>query len=125
MMARESMNILRYIGIHVDSPHIPIKSLSGGERQAAAIARAMYFKAKLLLLDEPTSALSVAESQKVLDFVKESKARGISSVFVTHNLHHVWSVADRFVILSRGKVVGDLRKEEASIEKLTELILTK
>jgi len=122
-MAKESMKILRDIGIHVDSPYINVKSLSGGERQSVAIARAMYFKAKLLLLDEPTSALSVKEAQGVLEFVKQSKAQGVPSVFITHSLHHVYPVADRFIVLSHGKVVGDLRKEEASIEKLTELIL--
>lgn len=122
-MRRKSMETLRDIGLHVKSPDISVKFLSGGERQGVAIARVMHFKAKLLIMDEPTMALSVKEAQQVLQFVKQLKAQGISCVFITHNLYHVHPVADRFVILSHGRKVGDVRKEDASIDELAELIV--
>lgn len=122
-MRRKSMETLRDIGLHVKSPDISVKFLSGGERQGVAIARVMHFKAKLLIMDEPTMALSVKDVQQVLQFVKQLKAQGISCVIITHNLYHVHPVADRFVILSHGRKVGDVRKEDASIDKLDELIV--
>lgn len=122
-MRRKSMETLRDIGLHVKSPDISVKFLSGGERQGVAIARVMHFKAKLLIMDEPTMALSVKDVQQVLQFVKQLKAQGISCVFITHNLYHVHPVADRFVILSHGRKVGDVRKEDASIDELAELIV--
>jgi len=117
------METLRDIGLHVKSPDISVKFLFGGERQGVAIARVMHFKAKLLIMDEPTMALSVKDVQQVLQFVKQLKAQGISCVFITHNLYHVHPVADRFVILSHGRKVGDVRKEDASIDELDELIV--
>ncbi len=98
---------------------------SGGERQGIAIARAMYFKAKLVILDEPTRALGVAGVRRVLKLVKELKSRGIASIFITHNLHHVYPIADRFVILVRGKKVGDCLKKDTSISKLINLMIKK
>ncbi len=115
--------VMGEIGIRIRSPNEPVAILSGGERQSVAIGRAMHFGAKLLILDEPTSALSLKESQKVLDHVLEVKERGLSVIFITHNLYHVYSVADRFVILSHGRKVGDLRREETTQEEVAELIV--
>jgi len=98
--------------------------LSGGERQAIAIGRAIYFGAKLLVLDEPTAALSIKESQKVLDYVTGAKERGLSVIFITHNIYHVYSVADRFTILEHGKKVGDFNKDEVSAEDIIEIVRT-
>ena len=111
------------ISIGLTDPDQTVGELSGGQKQAVAIVRAIHFKARLLLLDEPTNALSVKESQQVMAFVKGLRDEGISSIFVTHNLFHVHSIADRFVILNRGVKVGDYRKSEISIEKLEEIIV--
>jgi len=85
----------------------------------------MYFKTKLLVLDEPTNNLSVKESKRILRSVTELKEQGISSIFITHNLYHVYPIADRIVVLSHGKKVGEFKKEETSIDDLTELITLK
>ena len=121
-MAKESMKALAGVDLHLRSPAVPVGDLSGGERQGVAIARAMYFKTKILILDEPTNNLSVKESQKVLQFVQGLKSLGISSVFITHNLYHVYPVADRLVLLNRGKKIGDFKRKETSIEELTKLM---
>jgi simple sugar transport system ATP-binding protein len=115
--------ILQDMGLSIKSPDIPVKFLSGGEKQGVAITRAMYFKAKLVILDEPTAALSVKECQKVLDFVKRLRKENIAVIFITHNLYHVYPVADRFLVMKKGKLVEDIKKEDASIEKLTKALL--
>ncbi|MFQ6065757.1 MAG: ATP-binding cassette domain-containing protein [bacterium] len=124
-MASESMKALQGVALYLRSPQALVEELSGGQRQGVAIARAMYFKTKLLVLDEPTNNLSVKESKRILRFVTELKDQGISSVFITHNLYHVYPIADRIVVLSRGKKVGEFKKEETSIDDLTELITLK
>ncbi len=120
-MKKESENILSGLGLSISSMDQETRFCSGGERQG--IARAMYFKAKLVILDEPTRALGVAGVRRVLELVKELKSRGIASIFITHNLHHVYPVADRFVILVRGKKVGDCLKKDTSINKLINLMI--
>jgi simple sugar transport system ATP-binding protein len=110
------------VGIKVRSVDEEVSFLSGGERQAVAIGRAIYFGAKLLVLDEPTAALSIKESQKVLDYVLGAKNRGLSVIFITHNIYHVYSVADRFTILEHGEKLGDFRKDEVCTEDLIEVI---
>lgn len=122
-MKKESENILSGLGLSISSMDQETRFCSGGERQGIAIARAMYFKAKLVILDEPTRALGIAGVRRVLELVKELKSRGIASIFITHNLHHVYPVADRFVILVRGKKVGDSLKKDTSVDKLTELMI--
>jgi simple sugar transport system ATP-binding protein len=122
-MKKKSMDVLRS-GIAIEgikSPNQIVGTLSGGQRQAVALARAVYFKKRLLLLDEPTSALSVKETKKVLDYIKQLKSEGISCVFVTHNMHHAYMVADRFVIMSNGRKVTDIKKKDTSIEQLTDI----
>jgi len=121
-MREESVKALGDIGLLISNPDTIVENLSGGERQGVAIARAMYFKTKLLILDEPTNNLSVKESSRVLQFIKELREQGISSVFITHNLHHVYPVADKIVVLSHGKNVGLFKKEETSIEHIEEMI---
>lgn len=122
-MDRGSMETLESIGLHLRSPDALITMLSGGERQGVAIARALHFKAKLVILDEPTIALSVREAQQVLEFIKQLKREGISVIFITHNLYHVFPSADRFVVLTRGEKTADLQKEDTSIDDLFELIV--
>jgi len=115
---------LKEIGINIRSVDEEVSLLSGGERQAIAIGRAIYFGAKLLVLDEPTAALSIKESQKVLDYVTSAKERGLSVIFITHNIYHVYSVADRFTILEHGEKIGDFDKDEVSAEDIIEIVRT-
>jgi len=111
---------LRGIGISSDSI---VANLSGGEKQGIAIARALYFKADLIILDEPTVGLSIAETQKVLKFVRNIKEQGKSCIFVTHNIDHVFPVADRFIILDRGRKVLDFPKEDLTRDDLMNIML--
>jgi simple sugar transport system ATP-binding protein len=117
--AQETMvSELRKMGIDVRDPDQPVGTLSGGERQAVAIARAVYFGAKVLILDEPTSALGVKQSGVVLRYVAQARDRGLGVIFITHNPHHAYPVGDRFVILNRGRLAGDWRKNEISRDEL-------
>lgn len=93
--------------------------MSSGQKRAVAIARAVYFKQRILLLDEPTSALSVREAGAVLNDIKELRAENVSSVLVTHNLYHAHEVCGRFVVMSHGQKVYDVAKADTSIEELT------
>ena len=105
-----------------------ILSLSGGEKQGIAIGRALYFEADLIILDEPTMGLSLSETRKVLDFVKNIKERGKSAIFISHNIYYVYPVADRFVILDRGTIAGDFLKSDISqdelVNKMVQLVRT-
>ena len=122
-MVEISNDLLNKLGISIDSiEHRPIATLSGGQRQAVAMARSLYFTAKIFTLDEPTAGLSLKEVENVLEYVKILKSKGASVIFVTHNLFHTFPVADRFVVLSAGKVIYEARKEETSLEKLSEKI---
>lgn len=100
-----------------------VKGLSGGQKQAVALARAVYFKNKILFLDEPTGALSVRETEKTLEYIVQLKSEGVSSVLVTHNIYHGYQVADRFVVLSHGHRIMEVCKEETSIEELAKIIV--
>ncbi len=106
----------------IDSPRKEVGALSGGQKQAVAIARAVHFKRRLLILDEPTSALSVRETQKLLEHVVELKTEGVSSLLVTHNMYHAYDVCDRFVVLSHGRKTADVSKHEIALKELTALV---
>ena len=99
------------MGIDVRDPDQPVGTLSGGERQAVAIARAVYFGARVLILDEPTSALGVKQSGIVLRYVVQARERGVGVIFITHNPHHAYPVGDRFVLLNRGRLLGSWKGE--------------
>ncbi len=107
----------------IDSPDTLVGNLSGGQKQAVAIARAVYFKKRVLLLDEPTSALSVRETEALLNQVLKLKAENVSSVLVTHNIYHAYQVCDRFVIMSHGTKVFDVAKADTTIGQLTEYVV--
>jgi simple sugar transport system ATP-binding protein len=128
-MDQAAMNIvadklLKQVGITKDiPPTTPISSLSGGERQAVAIARAMHFDSDLIILDEPTNNLGVAETQGVLRFVRNARDSGHSCIFIAHNIHHVFQVVDRIVVLRRGRVAADnIDPKETSIEEVERVI---
>ncbi len=95
-----------------------VKTFSGGERQGVAITRALYFKAELIILDEPTMGLSLSETKKCLDFVEGIKKAGKSAIFIDHNIFHVYPVADRIVVLDRGTVAGEFKKNQLTLEEL-------
>jgi len=105
------------------SPDSTVRTLSGGERQGIAIGRAMYFEADLIILDEPTRALSVKEVGKVLDFIRRAKEAGKSCIYISHTIAHVYSVSDRFVILDRGRVVGEYQRKGISELELNEVLI--
>ena len=125
MMNRVASELLRRVGITKKiPPTTPIAALSGGERQAVAIARAMHFDSDLIILDEPTNNLGVAETRGVLNFVRGARDSGHSCIFIAHNIHHVFQVVDRIVVLRRGKVVADdIDPKKSSIDEV-ELIIT-
>ena len=118
-IAREA---LKDMGIEVHDSAQAVGTLSGGQRQSVAVARAIYFGAKILLLDEPTAALGVKQTEIVLHYITQAKDKGIGVVFVTHNPYHAYPIGDRFVVLRRGKVVADRAKEELSLEQLGRLM---
>jgi simple sugar transport system ATP-binding protein len=118
---REARRLMREIGFtsRVFTPRSIVGQLSGGERQGVAIARAIYKQADLIILDEPTTALSLTETEKVFHFIRQVKASGRSIIFIGHNIYHVFDIADRFVVLDRGTVVLETtRVETASAEQL-------
>jgi simple sugar transport system ATP-binding protein len=102
------------------TPDTAVKTMSGGERQGIAITRALYFHAELIILDEPTMGLSLSETKKVLNFVGEIKKAGKSCIFIDHNIFHVYPIADRIVVLDRGKVAGQFLKGDLTLEELIE-----
>ncbi|MCP4384123.1 MAG: sugar ABC transporter ATP-binding protein [Hyphomicrobiales bacterium] len=124
LMNRVARELLEEVGITKNIPATtPIGSLSGGERQAVAIARAMHFDSELIILDEPTNNLGVAETQGVLRFVRNARDSGHSCIFIAHNIHHVFQVVDRIVVLRRGEVVADdIDPKETSVEGVERII---
>jgi simple sugar transport system ATP-binding protein len=100
------------------SPDSVIKSFSGGEKQGVAIVRALYFDAEIIVLDEPTMGLSLKETRKLLNFVRDIKSAGKSAIFIDHNIFHVYSVADRVVVLDRGLVAGEFMTKDITLEDL-------
>jgi simple sugar transport system ATP-binding protein len=110
------------MGIAIRDPDQPVGTLSGGERQSVAIARAVYFGARVLILDEPTSALGVKQAGVVLRYVLQARDRGVAVIFITHNPHHAFPVGDRFVLLNRGQSLGSYAKGEIDQQELTRLM---
>jgi len=113
---------LSEMGIDIRDPDQPVGTLSGGERQSVAIARAVYFGARVLILDEPTSALGVKQAGVVLRYILQARDRGVAVIFITHNPHHAHPVGDRFVILNRGQSLGAYEKSEIDREELVRLM---
>jgi simple sugar transport system ATP-binding protein len=110
------------MGIDIRDPDQTVGTLSGGERQSVAIARAVYFGARVLILDEPTSALGVKQAGVVLKYILQARERGVAVIFITHNPHHAYPVGDRFVILNRGQSLGTFEKSEIDRQELVRLM---
>lgn len=118
-VAREEM---ARIGIDVRDASQAVGTLSGGERQCVAIARAVYFGAKVLILDEPTSALGVAQTSMVLKYIHQVRQRGLGVIFITHNVRHAYAVGNRFTVLNRGRTLGTFDKAEIGLDALQQLM---
>ncbi len=110
------------MGIDIRDPAQPVGTLSGGERQSVAIARAVYFGAKVLILDEPTSALGVKQAGVVLRYIAQARMRGIAVILITHNPHHAYPIGDRFTILKRGRSLGTFTKAELSRNDMIQMM---
>jgi simple sugar transport system ATP-binding protein len=121
-MRKTTKKELLDMGIDLRDVDQPIGTLSGGERQCVAISRAVYFGAKVLILDEPTAALGVKQSGVVLRYIVQARERGLGVIFITHNPHHAYPVGDRFLILKRGRSLGYWEKSEISHGELTGLM---
>ena len=113
---------LRKMGIMIRDTAQPVGTLSGGERQSVAIARAVYFGARVLILDEPTAALGVKEAGVVLRYIAQARARGLGVIFITHNVHHAYPIGDRFTLLNRGRSYGTFTKDAVTREELVSMM---
>ncbi|MEZ8142294.1 ABC transporter ATP-binding protein [Enterovibrio norvegicus FF-33] len=113
---------MKDMGIDVRDPEHPIGTMSGGERQCLAIARAIHFGAKVLILDEPTAALGVKQSANVLKVVARARGKGLAVILITHNVHHAFPIADRFTLLNRGKSLGTWMKKDVTREQILEMM---
>ena len=119
---RVAMEKMSSMGISLRGPNQAVGTLSGGERQTVAIARAVHFGAKVLILDEPTSALGVRQTSNVLATVDKVRKSGIAVVFITHNVRHALAVGDRYTVLNRGKTLGTAKRGEITPEELQDLM---
>ncbi len=125
-MKKRSEKALQELGLisRIESVDTPANYLSGGYQQGVQISRALVFDADVVILDEPTNALSLKEVQKVLEYVKQLKERGKSGIMISHNIYHVYPVVDRFVILNKGMVVGEFWKKDLNLEDLSHIMLS-
>ncbi len=121
-MVAETINILKRLKIFISSLNEPVQNLSGGQRQALAVGRAIAWSGKIVILDEPTAALGLEETKKVLALIKHLKEQGASIIVISHNLRHVFGVADRIIVLRGGRRVGSRIKSETSIDEIVKLI---
>jgi simple sugar transport system ATP-binding protein len=113
---------LNRMGIAIRDTSQPVGTLSGGERQSVAIARAVYFGARILILDEPTAALGVKEAGVVLRYIARAREQGLGVIFITHNAHHAWTIGDTFTLLSQGESAGTFRKADTTLEEVVTLM---
>jgi len=122
-MIEASKEVLDIIGMRSQiTPSSQVATLSGGEIQAIKIGRAVYYKAKLIILDEPTNALSVRERHRVVELTQEIRDRGVGVIFISHDIHQVYGIADRILVMERGRTIGDYVKTEIDVDSLVTLI---
>jgi len=124
IMKEKSRVFLKELGINVDSVTEKTKHLSGGQQQSVSIARTIFFDAKLVILDEPTSSISVKETRRVLDLILQLKQKGVSVIIVSHRMDDIFSTADRIVVLRRGQKIEDVKKEDTTMEDIIKKIVS-
>jgi simple sugar transport system ATP-binding protein len=122
-MAAAAQSTMARLDFHVDRLDAPVGRFSGGQRQAVAIGRAIYWNARVLIMDEPTAALGVPEQRKVVSLIKTLKAQGQGIIFISHNLHDIFAVADRIVVLRRGQLAGERRLAETNPDEIVRLMV--
>ncbi|MBC7217007.1 MAG: sugar ABC transporter ATP-binding protein [Candidatus Caldatribacterium sp.] len=122
-MVEDTVRTLEELGIELPHLRTPVRYLSGGQRQALAIGRVMPWGGKIIIMDEPTAALGVKESRRVLDLILRLKEKGCSVIVISHNMRHVFNVADRIVVLRGGRKVGDKKKSETTPDEIVKLIV--
>jgi D-xylose transport system ATP-binding protein len=123
-MDTEARGLLERLRIHVPSLRRPVATLSGGQRQSVAIARCMYFNARVVILDEPTASLGVAETVQVHELVRDMRGHGLAVLMISHNLNHVFGVSDRITVMKAGRTVGARLARETTQEDILRMILT-
>jgi ABC-type sugar transport system ATPase subunit len=122
-MNAEAKRALKDLGIQIPDPDQPVANLSGGQRQAIAISRAVYWNAKLLIMDEPTAALGVPEQREVMDLIRRLQERDVAIILISHNLHDIFSISDRIVVLDRGAKAGERRVQETDEDEVVRLMM--
>src|ERR1700733_9608113 len=123
LMREEAEKTLRALDIHIHRLSNPIRSLSGGQRQSVAIGRAIHWKARVLIMDEPTAALGVPEQRKVMELITNLKGSGVGIIFISHNLIDIFQVSDRIMVLRRGSKVGEVRTKETNSDEIVRLMV--
>jgi simple sugar transport system ATP-binding protein len=122
-MREEARKALFDLGIEVNDLRLPVQNLSGGQRQAIAISRAVYWQAKVLIMDEPTAALGVPEQREVMALIERLKEQGVGIIFISHNLNDIFAVSDRIVVLERGRKAGERLTADTNDEEVVRLMM--
>ncbi|MBE7209624.1 MAG: sugar ABC transporter ATP-binding protein [Gluconacetobacter diazotrophicus] len=122
-MREEAAKALAVLDVRLDRPERPVRALSGGQRQAVAIGRAIYWDARIIIMDEPTAALGVPEQRKVMELVRSLRDRGLGVIFISHNLADMFAVSDRIVVLRRGRLAGERAADETEPEEIVRLMV--
>jgi ABC-type sugar transport system ATPase subunit len=122
-MRQSARETLDGLAVNIPSLQAPVKLLSGGQRQAVAVARAVQFATRLVILDEPTAALGVRETRNVLEMIRQLPERGVSVIVISHNLDHVSEIADRAIVLRRGRKIGEARPDASGHEQIVRMIV--
>lgn len=122
-MRNNAVDVLKSLGIVVPDPTAPVREMSGGQRQAIAIARAIHWQAKLVIMDEPTAALGVPEQREVMALIDRLKSKGVGIILISHNLPDIFAAGDRIIVLARGVVAGERRPSETNDEEIVRLMM--
>ena len=122
-MRQDAVNVMKGLGIVVPDPAAPVREMSGGQRQAIAIARAIHWEANLVIMDEPTAALGVPEQREVLALIERLKTKGVGIILISHNLPDIFAAGDRIIVLARGVVAGERRPEDTDDEEIVRMML--
>lgn len=122
-MRERAAEVLKGLGIAIPDPSAPVRDLSGGQRQAIAIARAIHWQAKLVIMDEPTAALGVPEQREVMALIERLKSKGVGIILISHNLPDIFAAADRIIVLARGIVAGERRPSETNDEEIVRMMM--